>query len=181
MTISRGRPPSPEQEESVKATANYWRKVSNEAPVQAVKRIEDAAKQIIGLTGTVQSLYFGVIAFSSLRQYLKDWESLLFLLPMLFWLLSMFCATQVFVPRVRNADLNDVRIDAWQNLREEYHRVVKDKLTWLHRAHLLLVISFVAVLLLLGALAFLPPASASEPARSIILTPTPHAAPMPTP
>src|SRR5690242_19027461 len=109
MAISTGRPPSIEQEKIINATADHWRKIGNEAPVQAVTRVEDAAKQLIKLTGTLQGLYFTVVTFSSLQQRVKGWNggALLLLLPVLFWLLSMLCATLVFIPRVRDVDLNN--------------------------------------------------------------------------
>lgn len=174
-----GRPPTPEQQTTVDEAAKYWRNVANDAAVQAVARVEDAAKQIVALTGTLQGLYLAIIAFSSLQQRVTSVTALLFLLPVLFWLLSMLCATRVFVPRVRNTDLGDISPGAWQRLRDAYATVVDDKLAWLQRAHLLLVVSFVAVLALLVALVFLPAAPAAGPAQVVPLTPTPLAAPTP--
>src|SRR5918911_55382 len=74
----------------------------NEAPVQAITRIEDAAKQLVTLTGLLQGLYFAVFAFSGLHDRITNrWLLLFATLPVGLWLVSLCCATLVFVPRVR--------------------------------------------------------------------------------
>src|SRR4051812_3125167 len=141
----RGRPPTAEEQALVKAAAEHWRKTGNEAPAQALARVEDAAKQLVALTGTLQGLYFAVFAFSDLRERVANpLVQLLFFAPLLLWLVSLYCATRVFVPRVRGADLNDMRVDAWQRLRDAYAATVDDKLAWLYRSHTWLLVSFAA-------------------------------------
>ena len=44
-----GRRPSTEQEALLAAAAEHWRKTGNEAPVQAIARVEEAAKQLVAL------------------------------------------------------------------------------------------------------------------------------------
>ena len=52
--VLQGRPPSATQENTATAAVEHWRKVGNEAPVQALARVEEAAKQLVSLTGTLQ-------------------------------------------------------------------------------------------------------------------------------
>jgi hypothetical protein len=40
----------PDEEKLLQETAEHWRKVWNETPVQALMRVEDAAKQMIVVT-----------------------------------------------------------------------------------------------------------------------------------
>jgi TRAP-type C4-dicarboxylate transport system permease small subunit len=183
-----GQVPSPEQEEMLKKAAEYWRQVGIEAPVQAISRVEDAAKQLIGLTAALQGLYFAVFAFSDLRKQIVALSLpapgslvlLLFFLPIVFWLTSLFCATQVFVPKMHlDVNLNDMSIAAWQQIKQKYESIVEKKLDWLHRSQMLLVISFGAVLLVLVILALLPAPPASGPTPIIIVTPTPGSKPTP--
>src|SRR6266702_5738549 len=102
----QGHQPDNEQEQMAQNTIEYWRKVSDEAPVQALIRAEDAAKQLIGLTGALQGLYLAVFAFSDLRKQIGELHVpalglliwMVFLLPIVLWLFSLLCATQVFVP-----------------------------------------------------------------------------------
>ncbi len=185
-----GQVPSPEQEEMLKKAAEYWRQVGIEAPVQAIGRVEDAAKQLIGLTAALQGLYFAVFAFSDLRKQIVALSLpvpgsvvlLLFFLPIVFWLISLFCATQVFVPKMHlDVNLNDVSVAAWQQIKQKYESIVEKKLDWLHRSQLLLVISFGAVLLVLVILALLPAPPASGSTPIIIVMPTPLSSPTPTP
>jgi len=185
-----GQVPNPEQEEMLKKTAEYWRQIGIEAPVQAITRVEDAAKQLISLTAALQGLYFAVFAFSDLRKQIValslpvpgNLVILLFFLPIVFWLLSLFCATQVFVPRMHlDVNLNDVSIAAWQHIKQKYESIMEKKLNWLTRSQMMLVISFGAVLLVLVILAFLPASSASRPTPIIIVTPTHTSSPIPTP
>ena len=185
-----GQIPSPEQEEMLKKAAEYWRQVGIEAPAQAITRVEDAAKQLIGLTAALQGLYFAIFAFSDLRKQIValslpvpgNMVLLLFFLPIVFWLLSLICATQVFVPRMHlDVNFNDVSIAAWQQIKQKYESIMEKKLNWLTRSQWLLVISFGVVLLVLVILAFLPASPASGPTPIIIVTPTPTSSPIPAP
>ena len=183
-----GRPPTQEQEQRTKTVADYWRKVEDEASVQQMARSEDAAKQLIGLVSILQGLYLAVFAFSDLRSqisaipipflYMLAW--LVFLLPILLWLTSLYCATKVFIPITRKGtNIHDVEEHAWEQTRRVYEQAAKDKQTWLHRSHFALVVSFAVVLLVFMAFVLLPPTPVVEPTQIIIVTPTPIA--MPTP
>jgi len=161
-----GQAPTPEQEQMIQNRANYWRQVGNESATQAISRIEEAAKQLIGLNATLQGIYFAVFAFSDLRKQIGAIHGpvpgsiylLFFFLPILCWLISLYCATRVFVPQVRSGlNLNDMRVDAWQNIEATYEKTVDKKLIWLRRSHRWLISSFGLVLIELVILAFLPP------------------------
>src|SRR2546425_926171 len=69
MTIPKlpGQAPTPEQEQMIQDIADHWRRVNNEAPMQAITRTEEAAKQLIGLNAALQGIFFAVFAFSDLR------------------------------------------------------------------------------------------------------------------
>jgi len=190
--VLQGRAPdaSPEQVKMIQDAADHWRKVGNEAAVQAVTRIEEAAKQLIALTSGLQGLYFAVFAFSDLRKQLAAMSVpvpgnvilLCFFLPIVLWLLSLYCATRVFLPQVRpGVNLNDMHAGAWQNIKQAYEKTRDEKLAWLAWSHRWLIISFGAVLVVLVTLALLPAAPPSAPTPIIIITPTPVIAPTPTP
>lgn len=179
----QAHPPSPDQDKIFKEEAELWRKIRNESPIQGLVRVEEAAKQIIGITGLLQGLYFAAYTFSNINEQLSGLNNFLrqiilpaFFLPALAWLISLFCATQVFVPRMRlGANRSDISVGAWQNIRDTYEIVLEEKLKWLQRAHQWLVSSFCLVLVLLFLLTFLPEKPKAEPERVVILTPTPMA------
>jgi hypothetical protein len=181
----QGQAPDPEQEQIVKDRADYWRTVSNEATVQAIARIEEAAKQLVNITGALQGLYFTVYAFSDVQEQVSGSGDgvfsigvpLLFFLPVLFWLISLACAIQVFKPRKHPTNVNDVSKDAWQDVKREYASIREKKLTWLHRSHFWLICSFIMLFLLLVMLVVLPDAPPTNALEVIVLTPTPGVGP----
>jgi len=177
----------PDEEKLLQETAEHWRKVWNEAPVQALTRVEDAAKQMIVVTTGLQGLYVAIFAFSNIRaQVMAALGSvsgglilLLFFTPLVCWLVSLFYATRVFVPRVQpDVNLNELSVGAWVQIRDAYGSVNEKKSYWLHRSHRWLITSFVLVLIAVVVLVFLPTAPAG-PTQIIIVTPTPVVAPRP--
>lgn len=182
IPTGQGKLPSAQQQADGQAEAEHWRKVGREAPVQALARAEDAAKQLVALTGMLQGLYVAVFALSDLRARLGGgFLPLAFLLPLALWAASLYCATRVFIPQARDADLSNAGPRAWEQLRTAHDQAGRDKLAWLHRAHALLVASFGALLVLLVVwMAIVPPAPEAGPTRVILITPTPQLA-APTP
>jgi hypothetical protein len=171
----------PDEERLLKDMAEHWRKIWNETPVQAIARVEDAAKQVIVVTTGLQGLYLAIFAFSTIRSqvmmvpggWIGTFILLLLCMPLVCWLISLFYATRVFVPRVYpEVNLNEVSVDAWQKIKDEYGRVSEKKLDWLHRSHAWLIASFLLVLLAVGLLVLLPTAP-TGPTQIIIVTPTP--------
>jgi hypothetical protein len=160
-----GQPLSPEEEQQLKESAGFWRKVWDETPVQTYTRLEEAAKQLISITADLQGLYVAIFAFSSLRAQIAaakwlapSWMLLLFFfIPLFCCLFSFYTATRVFLRHARpNINLNEFSPDAWQKLKDEYGRVNEEKLRYLKRANLWLMISFGLVLLAVVLFVLLP-------------------------
>jgi hypothetical protein len=176
-----------EEKKILEGMTEHWRKVWNEAPVQAIARVEDAAKQMIVVTTGLQGLYLAIFVFSTIRAQVMASPSgilgililLLFCLPVGCWLMSMYDATRVFVPRVQpEVNFNEVSESAWQKVKETYGRVGEKKLHWLHSSHRWLIASFVIVLIAIVCLLFFPGAP-TGPKQIIIVTPTPAVIPTP--
>jgi len=177
----------PDEEKLLQETAEHWRKVWNEMPVQALTRVEDAAKQMIVVTTGLQGLYVAIFVFSNIRTQVMatlgnvlGWFTLLlFFTPLTCWLMSLLNATRVFVPRVQpDINLNELSVGAWLQIKDAYGRVNEKKLQWLHRSHRWLIRSFVLILIAIVILVFLPTAPVG-PTQIIIVTPTPVVAPVP--
>ncbi len=171
-TEVHGQPPTDEEAKVIGDAAAAWRKVQNDAPVTAIQRTEDAAKQLIALTGALQGIYFAVFAFGNVKDRISGLWLLPFGLPVLLWLISMGLATLVFVPKLRGADLNDYDPGAWEGLRDAYGRVGVEKLRWLQASQAALLVSFVFVACLLCTLAAVP-TPPTPPTQIILVTPTP--------
>lgn len=56
-----------DEEKILQEMTEHWRDVWNEAPIQALTRIEDAAKQMIVVTTGLQGLYVALFVFSTIR------------------------------------------------------------------------------------------------------------------
>jgi hypothetical protein len=190
-TPVQGQQFDPDEQKLLDETAEHWRKVWNEAPVQALTRVEDAAKQMIVVTTGLQGLYVAIFVFSDIRAQVAVAAGgvlgvlilflFLFFLPAGSWLVSLIYATCVFVPRVRpGVDLNELSAGEWRKIRDEYGRVNEKKLRWLHRSHGWLIASFVFVLIAVVVLVLLP-AAPTGPSQIIIVTPTPIVRPTSTP
>lgn len=179
----------PEEERLLQQTAEHWRGVWNETPIQAIARIEDAAKQLIAITSALQVLYAGILTFSSIRMQVSNVQwvlpgwllLLLFYTPLVCWLISLAYATRVFVPRIHpDVNFNELSLSAWQKVKDAYGEVAEKKLRWLHCSQRWLIGSFVLVLLavVLFGLLTMPPMA---PTPIIIVTPTPSVVGSPTP
>jgi hypothetical protein len=178
-----------DEQKLLEKMAEHWQEVWNETPVQAITRLDDAAKQMIALTAALQGLYLAIFAFSNLRAQLSAAPGffpiwllwLFFLLPLACWLVSLFLATCVFLPRMRpEINLNEVSAGAWQKVKDAYGQAAEEKLRWLRRSHRWLVASFVLVLLAVILFVSLPTPPAG-PTQILIVTPTPTLPLKPTP
>jgi len=187
-TPVQGQQFNPDEEKILAEMAEHWRKVWNEAPVQALTQVEDAAKQMIVVTTGLQGLFVALFAFSTIRTQVMVTAGgvlgvlilILFCTPVVCWLASLFYATRVFVPRVQpGVNFNEVSVSAWQKVKNAYGRASEEKLHWLHYSHRWLIASFVLLLIALVVLIFLPTAPAG-PTQIIIVTPTPVVAPTST-
>jgi hypothetical protein len=177
----QGQQLSSDEEKILERSADYWRGVANEAPVKALTRIEEAAKQMIAITSALQGAYIAVFALSDLRKqltgvqgFLPGWLLLgIFFLPLIFWLISLYQATRVFVPKVHDkVNLEDVSVGAWINVRNAYDQTGREKLRALQSSQRWLVVSFFVVLVVTVPLLLFLPAAATAPTQIIIVTPT---------
>lgn len=168
------------EEKLEEAAKKYWRKVANEGPVQSLGKLEEAGRQLIVLTSGLQGLYFAVFTLSGVWGNLSGWQSWLALLPVALWLLSLFLATLVFVPRERaGADWNELSETAWLDLRKTYLAAIALKRRWLHLSLWVLVLSLAAVLVVFGALTIQPTEPTVSAIQVMIVTPTPPPSPTP--
>ncbi len=160
-----GQPPEPEEEHLLHQMEQHWRQVWNEAPVQTITRIEEAAKQIITITASIQVLYPALFVFSTLRTQIAQFQGgvpgwllmLPFFLPPGCWLVSLALATRVFLPRIRpGVNFNEVSPGAWQQVKDAYAQASEEKLRALHRSHLWLLLSFGCLLLVVILFVLLP-------------------------
>jgi hypothetical protein len=76
----------------------FWKNNAKGLVGESIKAIEEAAKQIIGVTGILEGLYFHAIAYSRVRGKLDGRSLLIYIAPLCCWLVSLTLALLVFLP-----------------------------------------------------------------------------------
>ncbi len=141
---------------------------------EAVGRLEEAAKQLITITSLLQGIYFAAISFGDLKKalieqhlegYLLVFLAVLFLSPILMWLISLGLAAYVLVPKKRLTNLSSPYL-----AREMYVEAIDYKSKYLHYAHQALLLGF--VLLVITVFVYLvfiqvPSESSQDPSQLI--------------
>lgn len=146
------------------AMDDFWLSTVRDSAKGSVAALEDAAKQLVTITSLSQTLYFAAISFSDLKKSLSLMsadnavlDAIVFVLPVILWVVSLGCAVAVFKPRVYPVDL-----ESPDDARDTFNAMVDYKHASLKRAHAWLRAGFVALIadifLYLVALP-LPPAS----------------------
>ncbi|MCX7840731.1 MAG: hypothetical protein N2559_14955 [Anaerolineae bacterium] len=141
-------PPLEIQPQPLTALDRFWLETARGAAKESVGALEDAAKQLIAITSLSQGIYFAAISFGDIKKVLPQfalaWQwtiTAALVLPLVCWLVALFFAIRVFVPRVYATNL-----DSPDLARETYERVAAYKHTQLRRAHLALVLGFVPLI-----------------------------------
>ncbi len=120
----------------------FWRKTSREAPIVAISKCEEAAKQLITLNSLTTTIYIGIISFSDiLKQPLTLRPLLLFLMiPLPFWLTSLILATRVIVPKAH----------AITQIKDDYIKIGQTKYCFLQWSYALLIVSMITLIVVIA-------------------------------
>lgn len=137
--------PAPGQD-PVTETRAFWREVGRDMVRKAIEATESTAKQVIGVAGILEGLYFHAITFSDLRQALLGQGLLVYLAPIFLLLISLAAALLVFFPQAGRVNINSSL--ACQVF---YERILTWKLWLLRLASLFLVLGVLALLFALRA------------------------------
>jgi hypothetical protein len=91
----------------VDETRKFWHEVARETVKNSAATIEETAKQLIGIVGILEGLYFHAITFGDLRGQVTEFLPLLaYLAPLIFWTFSLLSAGLIFIPRVYKLNIN---------------------------------------------------------------------------
>lgn len=121
---------------------DYWKKIDQEAPILAITKCEEAAKQLITLTSLITTIYTGVISFSDIIKQPMALRPILLLimLPLPFWLTSLFLATRVIVPRAYPA----------KQIEDDYIKISRVKYHYLQWSYAILIVSMIVLVVAIG-------------------------------
>lgn len=143
-----GNPAAPDaMGEPVTELDEFWLETARTAVRESVASLEEAAKQLIGAVTLVEGIYFAAISFSDLRKVMAvqgteaNFRILLFVSPIVLWLVCLFFAVQVFTPETYKTNLSSPQL-----AEQLYRELVGYKHRNLKRAYWALLAGFVPLL-----------------------------------
>jgi len=118
-------------EEPVNEEIKYWLKIKQDARSDALKYLEDAAKQIVTITSLLQAIYFTAVSFSNIKKVgnIRDFWFAVFVtisfITIAHWMASLYFATRVLVPEIYEASQSQSDLVNQANqVRKAYDRIV---------------------------------------------------------
>jgi hypothetical protein len=132
-------------DELTKETREFWREVGRTMVRESIASIDETAKQIVGVAGVLEGLYFHAIAYTGLRGQVTGGELAVYLAPILLLLFSLLAALLVFFP-----DRYRVNVHSSEGSRKTYESVVSRKLQFLRIASVCLILGVAALVLALA-------------------------------
>jgi p-aminobenzoyl-glutamate transporter AbgT len=140
-----GNPAAPDAiGEPVTELDEFWLETARTAVRESVASLEEAAKQLIGAVTLVEGIYFAAISFSDLSKVMAvqgteaDLRILLFVTPIVLWLVCLFFAVRVFTPETYKTNLSSPQL-----AEQLYRELVSYKHRNLKRAYWALLAGFV--------------------------------------
>jgi hypothetical protein len=134
--------------EPVTELDEFWLETARTAVRESVASLEEAAKQLIGAVTLVEGIYFAAISFSDLRKVMAvqgteaDLRILLFVSPIILWLVCLFFAVRVFTPKTYKTNLSSPQL-----AEQLYQELVSYKHRNLKRAYWALLAGFVPLVM----------------------------------
>ena len=98
--------------EPVTELDEFWLEIARDTVKESISSLEEAAKQLISAVTLVEGIYFATVSFSDLRkvtavQGTDAWlRVLLFVSPIVIWLICLFFAVRVFTPETYKTNLS---------------------------------------------------------------------------
>ncbi len=117
----------------------FWKKNAEKLVGESISVVEDTAKQFVVVTGLLQGIYFHAIAFSDIKQA-EGYSVLIYLAPLVLWLLSLIFAVIVLFRK-----RYEININSTSNSKKVFEDMVKIKYKYIRISGFFLIFSFVAL------------------------------------
>jgi hypothetical protein len=121
----------------------FWRETTRDLLRESVGSLEETAKQMIGVIALLEGLYFHAVTYANL--HLDTTKIVIYLLPLVFWLISLLFSLVVFFPRAYLTNTN-----SWREGKTTFERLVLFKHRALMVAGIFLVLGSIGLLVVLG-------------------------------
>jgi hypothetical protein len=129
----------------IEDTRAFWREMGKDLVRGSISTTDETAKQIVGVAGILEGLYFHAITFADLRGKVAGDVLWVYLAPIGLLLISLCAALIVFFP-----DRSRLNFNSSEASKLVYERTVRAKLWALRMASIFLVLGiggiFVAVI-----------------------------------
>ena len=125
----------------------FWLETARGTVKESISSLEEAAKQLISAVTLVEGIYFAAVSFSDLRKVtaVQDTDAwlrvLLFVSPIVIWLICLFFAVRVFTPETYKTNLSSPEL-----AEGVYKEMVGYKHRNLKRAYWALLAGFVTMM-----------------------------------
>ena len=117
----------------------FWKQNAEKLVGESISSVEDSAKQFVTITGLLEGIYFHAVAFSDVR-YAEGSSLLIYVSPVVFWLLSLIFAVMVLVRKKYGLNINSSR-----DSKEKFEEILEGKYKFLRISSLFLILSFLAL------------------------------------
>ncbi len=127
---------------------HFWLETTRKATKESIGAIEEAAKQMIGIASLSQAIYFAAISLGDVKKALAQFAFLQQLViiialisPLIFWIACLIFSISVFRPEIYHTNLNSPDL-----ARDTFSEILQYKHKQLRRAHLMLALGFLPLL-----------------------------------
>jgi hypothetical protein len=121
----------------------FWMEQGKELLKNSIEAIESAGKQLITLLTTIKGVYLGAVAYSQfVKSESADWEHIILILPLIFWLIALRTALDVFRTKSYEMHLNQP-----EEIREKIRNIAEYKQGKLNVTYAFIVVGFLAAII----------------------------------
>jgi len=117
----------------------FWKQNAEKLVGESFSSIETTARQFVVITSLLQGIYFHAIAYSDLRIW-SEYSILIYVAPLMLWLLSLVFAVMVFF-----RSMHEININSSKESKKVFHKVLKKKCRLVQFSGFFLIVSFVAL------------------------------------
>ena len=124
----------------------FWRENAQKLVGESISTIENVAKQLIAVNALLEGIYFHAITFSETFSEVKivmtGATAVIYLAPILLWLLSLIFAVLTLSPKAYSININSSR-----DSKERFEEIVSKKHEMLKWSEGFLILSFIALMI----------------------------------
>lgn len=124
---------------------DFWRENARSLLSKSIKSLEESSRQLIVTTGILEGLYFHAVTFANIRgNQISLGILIIYLSPIILWLISLGFALLVFFPRIYITNLS-----SWRDSKDSFENIVAYKQATLQVSAVFLVVGVIGLVIAL--------------------------------